>query len=214
MGPGPAIKAAHSPGRPGLWAWQRFNMTDNANHPGPCRPPPPAGAVCWPPLAAALVLAGCMTQPVVPAPHAGVPVPEAFSAGGPSRRAARPGRWPRPLRRSLVANGGWVSRPRTGRAGAARRQRQHQHPASRWAPGRGPLAAALGRRRALSAGGRIGRVTLQAGAATTGSATPPRWARPGSMCLMSWTCLASCRKPAMPRGWTPMPAPRCCKARA
>lgn len=27
------------------------------------------------PLAAALVLAGCMTQPVAPAPHAGVPVP-------------------------------------------------------------------------------------------------------------------------------------------
>ena len=33
------------------------------------------------PLLTALVLAGCMTQPVVPAPHAGVPVPDAFSAG-------------------------------------------------------------------------------------------------------------------------------------
>ena len=34
------------------------------------------------PLAAALVLAGCMTQPVAPAPHAGVPVPARFTAGG------------------------------------------------------------------------------------------------------------------------------------
>ena len=34
------------------------------------------------PLAAALVLAGCMTQPVAPAPHAGVPVPASFTAGG------------------------------------------------------------------------------------------------------------------------------------
>ena len=34
------------------------------------------------PLAAALVLAGCMTQPMVPAPHAGVPVPASFTAGG------------------------------------------------------------------------------------------------------------------------------------
>ena len=34
------------------------------------------------PLSAALVLAGCMTQPVAPAPHAGVPVPASFSAGG------------------------------------------------------------------------------------------------------------------------------------
>ena len=34
------------------------------------------------PLAAALVLAGCMTQPVAPAPHAGVPVPARFTAVG------------------------------------------------------------------------------------------------------------------------------------
>ena len=34
------------------------------------------------PMAAALVLAGCMTQPVAPAPHAGVPVPASFTAGG------------------------------------------------------------------------------------------------------------------------------------
>jgi len=40
------------------------------------------------PLAAALVLAGCMTQPVAPAPHAGVPVPTSFTAGGDALPAA------------------------------------------------------------------------------------------------------------------------------
>ena len=84
-------------------------MTDNTNPLGAVQAPAARRRSLLAPLAAALVLAGCMTQPVVPAPHAGVPVPDAFSAG--SQQAAvppAPGRWPRPLRRSLVANGGWV----------------------------------------------------------------------------------------------------------
>ena len=159
MGPGPAPKAAHSPGRPRLWARQEIQHDRQRKSPRGCADPRrpqaqsagPSGrsfgagrlhdAACGAVTACRCACARRLQRRQPASRRAASPLD-----GGPACRS--------PATRRVVDR---VSGRHTGRPGATRRQRQHQHPAGRWPPGRGPLAAALGRRCALGAGGRIGR---------------------------------------------------------
>ena len=149
-------------------------MTDNANHPGAVLTPAARRRSLLAPLAAALVLAGCMTQPVVPSPHAGVPVPEAFSAGG-TQAAVPPAPWTVAPPAEAQPRGEWwlgfqdpALAELVQRAGSA--NTCIQQAAGRLAEARSLLRSADAAR-SVQVGASAG-VTLQAGAATTGSATP------------------------------------------
>ena len=149
-------------------------MTDNANHPGAMPTPAARRRSLLAPLAAALVLAGCMTQPVVPSPHAGVPVPEAFSAGG-TQAAVPPAPWTVAPPAEAQPRGEWwlgfqdpALAELVQRAGSA--NTCIQQAAGRLAEARSLLRSADAAR-SVQVGASAG-VTRQAGAATTGSATP------------------------------------------
>ena len=192
-------------------------MTDNANHPGAVLTPPPAGAVCWPLMTAALVLAGCMTQPVVPITACRCAGARAFSVGRPaSRRAARP--WTVAPPAEAQPRGEWwlgfqdpALADLVQRAGSANTSIQQAAGRLALRPARccarpTPRAQCRWAHRPVSPAGRC-RHHGQRHPATLGTA--------GLQCVL-WLDLVwqSCRKPTMLRGWTPMPAPRCCKARA
>lgn len=124
------------------------------------------------PLAAALVLAGCMTQPVAPAPHAGVPVPTNFTAGGDALPTAP---WTVAAPAEAQPRGEWwlgfqdpVLADLVQRAGTA--NTSIQQAAARLAEARTLLRSADAAR-SVQVGASAG-VTRQAGAATTGSAAP------------------------------------------
>ena len=124
------------------------------------------------PLAAALVLAGCMTQPVAPAPHAGVPVPASFTAGGDALPTAP---WTVAAPAEAQPRGEWwlgfqdpVLADLVQRAGTA--NTSIQQAAARLAEARTLLRSADAAR-SVQVGASAG-VTRQAGAATTGSAAP------------------------------------------
>ena len=124
------------------------------------------------PLAAALVLAGCMTQPVAPAPHAGVPVPASFTAGGDALPTAP---WTVAAPAEAQPRGEWwlgfqdpVLAHLVQRAGTA--NTSIQQAAARLAEARTLLRSADAAR-SVQVGASAG-VTRQAGAATTGSAAP------------------------------------------
>lgn len=124
------------------------------------------------PLAAALVLAGCMTQPVAPAPHAGVPVPTSFTAGGDALPTAP---WTVAAPAEAQPRGEWwlgfqdpVLADLVLRAGTA--NTSIQQAAARLAEARSLLRSADAAR-SVQVGASAG-VTRQAGAATTGSAAP------------------------------------------
>ena len=149
-------------------------MTDNANHPGAVPTPSARRRSLLGPLAAALVLAGCMTQPVVPAPHAGVPVPEAFSVGS-QQAAVPPAPWTVAPPAEAQPRGEWwlgfqdpALAELVQRAGSA--NTSIQQAAGRLAEARSLLRSADAAR-SVQVGASAG-VTRQAGAATTGSATP------------------------------------------
>ena len=124
------------------------------------------------PVAAALVLAGCMTQPVIPAPHAGVPVPTSFSAGGdalptapwtvaPPAEALPRGEWWLGFQDAVLAD--LVQRAATANTSI-------QQAAARLAEARSLLRSADAAR-SVQVGASAG-VSRQAGASSTGSATP------------------------------------------
>lgn len=124
------------------------------------------------PLAAALVLAGCMTQPVAPAPHAGVPVPARFTAGGDALPTAP---WTVAVPAEAQPRGEWwlgfqdpVLADLIQRASQA--NTSIQQAAARLAEARTLLRSADAAR-SVQVGASAG-VTRQAGAATTGSAAP------------------------------------------
>ena len=124
------------------------------------------------PLAAALVLAGCMAPPVAPAPHAGVHVPATFNAGGtdlptapwtiaPPAEAQPRGEWWLGFQDPVLAD-------LVQRAGDS--NTSIQQAAAHLAEARSLLRSADAAR-AVQVGASTG-VTRQAGAATTASATP------------------------------------------
>ena len=124
------------------------------------------------PLAAALVMAGCMTQPVAPAPHAGVPVPTHFTAGGDTLPTAP---WTVAAPAEAQPRGQWwlgfqdpVLADLIERAGNA--NTSIQQAAARLAEARTLLRSADAAR-SVQVGASAG-VTRQAGAGTTGSAAP------------------------------------------
>ena len=124
------------------------------------------------PLAAALVLAGCMTQPVVPAPHAGVSVPASFTAGG---EALPPAPWTVAAPAEAQPRGQWwlgfqdaVLADLVQRADQA--NTSIQQAAARLAEARTLLRSADAAR-SVQLGASAG-VARQAGSATTGSTAP------------------------------------------
>ena len=124
------------------------------------------------PLAAALVLAGCMTQPVVPAPHAGVSVPASFTAGG---EALPPAPWTVAAPAEAQPRGQWwlgfqdaVLADLVQRADQA--NTSIQQAAARLAEARTLLRSADAAR-SVQIGASAG-VSRQAGSAATGSTTP------------------------------------------
>ena len=124
------------------------------------------------PLAAALVLAGCVTQPVTPAPHAGVAVPASFSAGG---AALPPAPWTVAAPAEAQPRGEWwlgfqdpVLADLVQRAGQA--NTGIQQAAARLTEARSLLRSADAAR-SVQVGASAG-VTRQAGASATGSSAP------------------------------------------
>lgn len=124
------------------------------------------------PLAAALVLAGCMTPPVAPAPHAGVNVPATFSVGGTDVPAAP---WTIAPPAEAQPRGEWwlgfqdpVLADLVQRAGDA--NTSIQQAAARLAEARSLLRSADAAR-SVQVGASAG-VSRQGGASTTGSSTP------------------------------------------
>ena len=124
------------------------------------------------PLAAALVLAGCMTQPVALAPHAGVPVPASFTAGGDALPTAP---WTVAAPAEAQPRGEWwlgfqdpVLADLVQRAGQA--NTSIQQAAARLAEARTLLRSADAAR-SVQVGASAG-VARQAGANSTGSVVP------------------------------------------
>lgn len=161
-------------------------MTDNTNPLGAVQAPAARRLSLLAPLAAALVLAGCMTQPVVPAPHAGVPVPDAFSAGS-QQAAVPPAPWTVAPPAEAQPRGEWwlgfqdpALAELVQRAGSA--NTCIQQAAGRLAEARSLLRSADAARSVqvdASAG-----VTRQAGAATRGQCHPRHAGHGRAQCVL------------------------------
>lgn len=127
------------------------------------------------PVVAALVLAGCMSAPVVPQPHAGVPLPDAFNAGAHAGSSLPAASWTDAPAAEAQPRGEWWLSFQDPVLTDLEQRATVSNTSIAQAAARLSEARALVRSaeaaRSLQLGTSVG-VTRQAGAATTGNTTP------------------------------------------